>query len=257
MLFSIVTVCRNDLYGLELTFRSVASQSCDDYELIVVDGNSKDGTVDWLSNLNFSRLRWITEPDKGIFDAMNKGIGMAKGRYLIFMNSFDEFAHGNVLKEISCSIKESRVEPKLIYGDSIDVALDLKEYYKKARRPQDLWKGMFASHQAIIFKNNKNLLYPLRYKYASDYAYIALHLKEIPEEGILYLEQPLCKFKLGGCNETERYPAIKEDYLIRRDVIKIGVPKCMLLYVLHAIHTFLKRSFPGITRQIRYVSIRR
>ena len=256
MLFSIITVCHNDLHGLELTFRSVIGQSCNDYEWIVIDGNSEDGTVAWLSGLNFPRLRWSSEADNGIFDGMNKGIGSANGKYLIFMNSFDEFANEDVLKNISSAIQESSPEPEFIYGDAIDVSLDLKEYYKKARKPKQLWRGMFTSHQSMIFKNRNDLLYPLKYKYASDYAYIALHLKGIPDDRILYLKQPFCKFKLGGYNEINRYPAIKEDFLIRRDVMQIGVPKCVVLYIFHSLHTLLKKSVPGIMRQIRYAPVR-
>ena len=256
MLFSIITVGRNDLHGLELTYQSVISQLSEDYEWIVVDGNSNDGTVDWLSKLNFYRLRWISEPDKGIFDAMNKGIAMAKGRFLIFMNSFDEFANVNVLENVSRAIDESTIKPELIYGDVIDVSLDLTEYYKKARRPKDLWKGMFTSHQSIFFKNRKDLIYSLRFKYSSDYAFITLYLKETSADRILYLKQPLCKFKLGGSNEINRYPAIKEDYLIRRDVMKMGVPKCLGLFILHLAHTFFKKNMPRLTRQIRYAHFR-
>ncbi len=255
ILFSIITVCRNDHNGLEQSFKSVIFQTCINYEWIVVDGNSHDGTVEWLSKLNSDMFRWVSEPDKGIFHAMNKGIDMAKGRYLIFLNSFDEFAHENVLKNISLAIEQKN--PELIYGDAIDVSPSFTEYYKIAHRPKDLWKGMFTSHQAIVFKNRKGLYYPLEYKYASDYAYIALHLKETPEDRILYLKEAFCKFKLGGCNETLRFHAIKEDYLIRRKVMNLGLSKSIALYLLHFIHTILKKSMPAISRKVRYAYVQR
>ena len=84
-LFSIITICWNNLTELKKTFQSVDLQSCKDFEWIVIDGNSKDGTKEWLEKNTLAN--WISEPDGGIYDAMNKGIDKASGEYLIFMNS--------------------------------------------------------------------------------------------------------------------------------------------------------------------------
>ncbi len=88
MLFSVITVTRNNLVGLRRTHESLRIQSCGDYEWIVVDGASDDGTADYLKKTG---ANWVSEPDRGIYDAMNKGIARAQGRWLIFMNAGDEF----------------------------------------------------------------------------------------------------------------------------------------------------------------------
>ncbi len=87
--FSIITVCKNNLEELKTTFTSISSQSCKDYQWIVVDANSNDGTKEWLSKLD--SVTFISESDKGIYDGMNKGISLSDGKYMIFMNSGDCF----------------------------------------------------------------------------------------------------------------------------------------------------------------------
>lgn len=94
MLFSIITVCFNSAKTIRQTFESILSQSCKDYEYWVIDGASTDGTVDIIREYEprfEGRMHWLSEPDKGIYDAMNKGIRLSQGEYLNFMNSDDYF----------------------------------------------------------------------------------------------------------------------------------------------------------------------
>ena len=89
MILSIITINRNNSAGLEKTMRSVASQSFKDFEYIVIDGASTDNSVDVIKRFerDFLHLRWVSEPDKGIYNAMNKGLRMATGDYIQIMNS--------------------------------------------------------------------------------------------------------------------------------------------------------------------------
>jgi len=87
MKLSIITINRNNKDGLEKTIRSVMAQTCRDYEYIVIDGASTDGSVDIIRQYEKKISCWISEPDKGIYNAMNKGILQAHGNYCIFMNS--------------------------------------------------------------------------------------------------------------------------------------------------------------------------
>ena len=94
MLFSIITVCFNSAKTIRQTFDSVLKQECTDYEYIVVDGASADGTVDIIKEYEpkfAGRMRWISEPDNGIYDAMNKGIKLSRGNYLNFLNADDYY----------------------------------------------------------------------------------------------------------------------------------------------------------------------
>ena len=98
-LVSVITINRNNATGLARTLASSAAQSCTDFEHIVIDGASTDGSVDLLRNGSFKVHVWTSEPDRGIYDAMNKGIKTARGRYLLFLNSGDEIFAADSLKD--------------------------------------------------------------------------------------------------------------------------------------------------------------
>ena len=252
MLFSIVTICYNDLSGLKLTFDSIQKQSFNDFEWIVVDGRSSDDTANWLKSITDPRLQWVSEKDSGLFDAMNKGQKMASGKYIIFLNSYDEFASENILLEISSQIKQNKEELKLIYGDSIDREENGKEHYKNARNHKTYRRGMFTQHQAMFFLNDKSVYYNLNYKITADYAYIGEFMQKISESSILYIKKPICIFKLGGTNETKRFKALIEDYHIRKNIFKMSFLSGITLLGMHFLHTILKRISPNIIKRTRY-----
>jgi len=257
MLFSIITICFNDLNGLSRTYNSLRYQFLEDYEWVVIDGASKDGTAKWLSQLDEPKLNWSSEPDKGIFDAMNKGLVRSTGEYLIYMNSGDEFNGNDILQKIKDSISRCEKKPYYIYGDAIDITKENKSFLKLARDYTYNYKTMFTSHQAMLFNREfgvkHNIIYPPQYKYTSDYAYISLYLKNIDDPTrILKLDFPVCRFLLGGTNEIYRYKAIKEDYKIRTQIMEINKLSALSLFLQHFIHTYLKQKFPKMTKQLRY-----
>src|SRR5689334_2579961 len=90
---SIITVCLNNLQGLKKTKASI-EQLEGNYEWIIIDGESNDGTVEMLERINQPNIRWISERDSGLYDAMNKGISYSSGTYVVFINSGDEIANG-------------------------------------------------------------------------------------------------------------------------------------------------------------------
>lgn len=98
---SVITICYNDKDGLIKTINSVQSQIYEDYEHIIIDGGSLDGTLKLLKEIKNEKCHWISERDKGIYDAMNKGIKMAKGEWLIMLNAGDVFADSYVLEKFS------------------------------------------------------------------------------------------------------------------------------------------------------------
>ena len=113
MKYSIITVNYNNRSGLEATIKSVLSQSCKDFEYIIIDGGSTDDSIEVIKQYADHLTYWISEPDKGIYHAMNKGIAQAKGDYLNFMNSGDCFYNESVLlqmyDQLTCDIIEGRV----------------------------------------------------------------------------------------------------------------------------------------------------
>ncbi len=125
MKLSIITINLNNKDGLKKTIESVVNQTFTDYEYIIIDGASTDGSVDVIKELTPSlmervgeRLYWISEPDKGIYNAMNKGILQAKGEYCLFLNSGDWLVDENILEKVfDLEVKEDIVYGKL-YGDN-------------------------------------------------------------------------------------------------------------------------------------------
>lgn len=121
MKLSIITINRNNAAGLEKTMLSVASQTFKEFEYIVVDGASTDDSVEVIKRLapKFGeRLRWISEPDKGIYNAMNKGIRMASGEFIQILNSADCLAADNVVERMLAEL-ERQNNPSILYGNMI------------------------------------------------------------------------------------------------------------------------------------------
>ena len=115
MKFSIITVNFNHFKGLKCTFFSIVSQTFKDYEWIVIDGGSTDGSKKFVEEHNASISYWCSEPDHGIYHAMNKGITHSKGEYLIFMNSGDTFYDKEVLYKVSMLNSTSDIISGLVY----------------------------------------------------------------------------------------------------------------------------------------------
>jgi putative colanic acid biosynthesis glycosyltransferase len=181
-MFSVITVCYNNLSGLKATYESLVSQSFTGYEWIVIDGGSDDGTSEFLSGLEAGANSWISESDLGIYDAMNKGIRNSRGQYLLFMNSGDKFFSDDVLYNINS--QTCLTYPKaFIYGDAYECnAEGVDVFFKKARDVRWIYYGMFAHHQSMFYRRDvivsNNMSYDFRnYPSAADYAFTSKFLR--------------------------------------------------------------------------------
>ena len=253
MMFSVVTICKNDIAGLRETAKSLSAQTHRGYEWVVVDGASTDGTVVWLRQRTWTHGTWISEPDRGIYSAMNKGIELGRGNYFLFMNSGDTFAANDVLSKVAAVVEHSSTEFALLYGDSIDVFPDGHEFYKPARCVFWIEKGMITHHQAIFFESfrTKHLKYRECYRFSGDYDFVARFLQN-NEESVSKLEFPVCRFLLGGRHQAHRIAAVGEDLRIRRDVLNQGLLMRTWLAILHLCHFAIKRWFPQLHARVRY-----
>lgn len=150
MRLSIITISFNNLAGLQRTVASVTAQTWHDWECIVVDGGSSDGTQQWLSGLHQPALRWISEPDGGVYDAQNKGIRMAKGDYCFFLNAGDVFCTDDVLERM---FVEEECRGDILYGNEVvvDAAGKRVGYCKGVEHPTflDLYLSCMK-HQATF-----------------------------------------------------------------------------------------------------------
>lgn len=113
---SVITVCRNNLEGLKRTYHSVVDQWANDMEWLVVDGNSTDGTKRWLAACDYDKLRYVSEPSNGVFDAMNKGVRLAKGTWVIFLGAGDVFCDKHILRKLITQLKEYY---EIVAGDTV------------------------------------------------------------------------------------------------------------------------------------------
>lgn len=255
--FSIITVTWRDLEGLRTTAASVQAQTDQDFEWIVIDGASDDGTPEWLSALRTPTANWSSEKDGGIYDAMNKGLDRANGSYLVFLNAGDAFAAPDVLSRVHERIDTAA--PDLVYGDSVDVRPDGERLYRPARRPEWIRFGMFTSHQAMIYRRDHapRLRYDLRFRLSGDYGYTAAFLSTPNAKGDVqyeYIALPICDFSLGGAHFTNRRLAIAEDFLIRRELLRESWFSALMLRLLHEAHHALKLLSPAVTKWLRYRS---
>ena len=153
MKLSIITVNLNNLHGLRKTMNSILSQTCKDFEWIVIDGGSTDGSKELIEQSANHITYWVSEPDNGIFDAMNKGINVAHGDYLLFLNSGD-YLYGKTVIEIFINHKSRN---DVIYGNTIVVnstgEVNHKWITPKNLRFSSFFKGGISHQSAFISKN--------------------------------------------------------------------------------------------------------
>lgn len=143
---SIITVCYNAITCIEKTILSVINQTYDNIEYIIIDGGSTDGTIDIIKKYENYISYWISEPDKGIYDAMNKGIKLSTGNWINLMNAGDVFTEENVLKKIFTN--DIPVNTKIIYSDFFAQTKSEKLFFHTS-----IEKGRIL-HQSTIYKKS-------------------------------------------------------------------------------------------------------
>ena len=172
--FSIITVTYNAGAVLEDTIQSVITQTYRNVEYIIVDGGSKDHTLDIINRYREHIHTLVSEPDKGLYDAMNKGIRLATGDYLCFLNAGDELHEDDTLQLMVHSITGTEL-PDVLYGETAIV--DEEGHFLRMRRlsaPEDLnWKsckdGMLVCHQAFFPRRELAEPYDLRCRFSADF----------------------------------------------------------------------------------------
>lgn len=172
--FSIITVTYNAAQVLEDTIQSVITQTYKGVEYIIIDGGSKDGTLDIINRYKTHIHTVISEPDKGLYDAMNKGIRVATGDYICFLNAGDALHEDDTLLLMVHSIT-GEVLPDVLYGET--QLVDEEGHFVRMRRlsaPEQLtWKsfrkGMLVCHQAFFARHELVEPYDLHYRFSADF----------------------------------------------------------------------------------------
>lgn len=219
-IISIITITYNSAKTLPHTINSIRSQTYRNVEYIVVDGGSTDGTLDIVEANRDLVSKWVSEPDGGIYDAINKGIAMATGDYVGLLHADDMMADTNVLQSIHRAIDQHR--PDALYGDLDYIAADnsgrvIRRWISSPFHPSMLKRGWMPPHPTLYVKRewfNRIGNYNQQMKIAADYDFI-LRLFSKPELQTIYIPQCLVKMRVGGASNRSIKNILikmKEDY---------------------------------------------
>ena len=196
MKVSIITISFNNLKGLMKTYQSIMRQTFRDYEWIVIDGDSSDGTKEFLQEHNAEIAYWCCEPDKGVYNAQNKGTEHAKGEYCIYMNSGDSFYDDDVLKKVF----DKNIDADVIYGNWMLIFEDGKTRLGCAPEVADLayFFDDNMCHQSMLIKTDAvlNRPYDESFRIYADWdEWLALYMQGKKFERV---NLTICNFMVGG-----------------------------------------------------------
>lgn len=199
-LFSIITVTYNAESTLPHTVRSVEEQTCRLYEHLIIDGDSSDATIEVARKMLHPLMQFHSAPDEGIYDAMNKGLSMATGDYVVFLNAGDTFHSPCTLEHIADTIMENDY-PGVVYGQT-DIVDNMRRRIapRHLTAPENLTlksfaDGMVVCHQAFVTLRRLTAPYDLRYRFSADYDWCIRVLQHsrrnilLPEVIIDYLNE--------------------------------------------------------------------
>ena len=217
-LISVIVVVYNNVKHITNTINSIVSIDSSCIELIVIDGNSTDGTTDVIRSFNDKIAFWISEPDKGIYDAMNKGLMYAVGKYVWYINSGDEIYSS---KNISSFIRNIDTIVDIYYGETIiinEAGIEIGK--RRLSAPKELnWRsfrnGMVVSHQSIIIKKTLTVPYNLKYKCSADFEWVLQALRKANK--ICNANMVLSKFMDGGFTKKNLKTGLRERFQIMKN----------------------------------------
>lgn len=216
-LFSIITVSYNAASTLPATLASVREQTCRLYEYILIDGASADDTVKLAYESGIEPMTIISEKDKGIYDAMNKGLGIATGDYVIFLNAGDSFHNAHTLQLIADAIMDNDY-PGIVYGqtqivDSSRKRIGDRHLTAPAYLTLDSFKnGMVVCHQAFIVLRKLVDNYDTRYRFSADYEWCIRCLQRSQRN--CYIDRILIDYLSEGLTTANHRASLLERFRI-------------------------------------------
>ena len=231
MKLSIITINRNNAAGLEKTMQSVAAQTYKEFEYIIVDGASTDGGVEVIKSFEskFSHLKWVSEPDSGIYNAMNKGIRMASGDYIQILNSGDSLAKEDVTERMLTALGETDA-PSILYGNMVKCFPDGYRMVDKSFAGQEITMlGMYTgtlNHDPAYIRRDlfdKYGYYDESLKIVSDWKWY-LQAIILGGEKPKYVDMDVTLFDMTGISETSK----ELDQTERKQVLEQLFPEAVL-----------------------------
>lgn len=254
-LLAVVTVTLNDLPGLLATRASLRRQTSRDFEWLVADGGSRDGTAAWL-DAHDAEISWRRSgPDLGIYDAMNRCLDRVTAQAVLFLNAGDTLADSNALSRIAEAVRR-HPDAGFFYGDALQRRPDGAMALKPARSHRLAAFGMFTHHQAMIYRRSAvaGLRYDLAYPIGADYDFtLAVLRRGAP---VVRLREPVCVYRDGGAARRHAQAGRNDQARIRLRRYPIATlwngPLSSIQWATHTIRTLM----PSIYATIRYRQIK-
>ena len=212
-LISIITITYNAEKELPATMKSVAMQSFKDFEHLIIDGASKDETIKTACEFGTENLIVKSEPDKGLYDAMNKGLREATGKYILFLNAGDAFHSPDTLEKYA---EAAYLNPDIIYGDTV-IVNEAREVLRPRHlaAPENLTfksfsNGMLVCHQAFMVKRELAPEYDLSYRFSADYDWTVKCLSKTKSENCINLKTITIDYLEAGMTDKNKMASLKE-----------------------------------------------
>lgn len=216
-LFSIITITYNAGRELPPTLASVNSQSCTDYEHLIIDGASTDNTLALANAPGNLRRHTYSEPDKGLYDAMNKGLALARGQYVLFLNAGDTFSTNTTLARYAAAASP---DIDIIYADTriVDASrhiLGPRHLKAPARLTlKSFARGMLVCHQAFMMRRDKAPRYDLQYRFSADYDWCLRCIRATTPDRCRNLHTVAIDYLADGLTDNNHTASLKERYRI-------------------------------------------
>ena len=239
---SIITVVRNNSEPLRQTLTALVSLDYDNIELIVIDGNSTDSTPNVIAEFTHDISYWISERDTGIYDAMNKGLRVATGEYVWFMNAGDLPYSDDVLKDV---FRPSEQYADIYYGEAMIVSSDGRELgLRRKKLPRKLTqksflRGMTICHQSIFIKRSIAPLYNLNLRYVADIDWVIRSIgsaKSCENAKVI-----VSKFSEGGFSTANKWASLKERFNVMKE--HYGLARTLWAHAKFSVQAVFNRGY--------------
>ncbi len=249
MKISIITVTYNSIEHIDDCLSSIQAQSHSDVEHIIIDGASNDGTLSFLKSKNKQLKTIISEPDDGIYDAMNKGIKVADGDIIGFLNSDDIYAANSVLSSVDKIFKEDK-NLESCYSDLVYVDPKDTNKIKRYVRPGTFLFGAFSKgwcppHPTFFVKRSvyqKYGVFNLDYKLGSD-AELMMRFLEVKKIKVKYIPQIWVKFRVGGISNRSFKNILKQNHTILKALKKHNLKSNFIVFIINKLIIKIKEFY--------------
>ena len=219
-ILTVITVCFNVDSCIEKTIKSLLQQKCSGIEYLVIDGASTDNTVSILSK--YKKLfaargisyKVISEPDNGLYDAMNKGIKHAKGEWIQYLNAGDDYNDNDVLSRVICILEES--EADIVCGNYVRISEDgniIRPW--KVPEFEGIKTGMIFGHESCFIRREKHKKFPYNIKYTIEADYNSFLGMYLDGYKIQHIDMNIINFYEDGVSSKRRIEAVRQIYICR------------------------------------------